>query len=427
MPKLVVLEGPNRGAVLRVLPDRNRIGRDADLELSVPDEGVSRLHAEVSLDGASYRLRDHGSKNGTYLNGIRLRGTAELSHQDELRVGGTVLLFLADDEEPPSVKGGETRLIAEEARPSRRREAARPRYLLGESEATKRLSAIVERCAPLDSTVLVTGESGTGKELVAEGLHRLSPRRKAGPFVALNAATLEPRLLESELFGHERGAFTGAVARKLGKLELAKGGTIFLDEVGEMPLEAQAKLLRVLEKREFQRVGGNETLATDARVVAATNRDLAALAKEGRFRDDLRFRLEVVEIRIAPLRERKEDVRPLVEHFTSELREKIGSRARRFSEAALARLEKHPFPGNVRELRNTVERCLIFAEGEEIQESELRLAAAAPGDEIVTLEEVEKRHIARALAAFGGNKTKVAELLGIDRTTLYAKIKRHGL
>jgi transcriptional regulator with PAS, ATPase and Fis domain len=430
MPKLVVLEGANRGAVLRVLPDRNRLGRDPEAELSLPDDGVSRLHAAVVLQGTGYALEDAGSKNGTYLNGIRVASPAVLSHGDELRLGTTVLVFLDDDQDPPSVRGGETRVVVEESGAARTSVPARSRlrYLVGESPALERVSRMVERCAPLDSTVLVTGESGTGKELVAEGLHRLSPRRR-GPFIALNGATLEPRLLESELFGHERGAFTGAVARKLGKLELARSGTFFLDEVGELPLETQAKLLRAIEKREFQRVGGHELLRTDARIVAATNRDLASLVKEGRFRDDLRFRLQVVEIAIPPLRERREDVKPLVEHFVSELRERIPSRARRFSSGAIAHLERHPFPGNVRELRNIVERCLIFAESEEVKESELPLAAPAapPAEEILSLEAVEKRHIERALAALEGNKTRAAERLGIDRATLYAKIKKYGL
>jgi DNA-binding NtrC family response regulator len=433
MTKLVVLEGANRGAILKVLPEKNRLGRDPEAELSLPDEGVSRLHAEIVHEGSIYRLKDAGSKNGTYLNGIRVGSSAALSHGDEVRLGTTVLVFLEDDDDAPSVRMGDTRTLVGEAGRGgevRVREAPRrrPDYMIGESEALRRISSIVERCAPLDSTVLVTGESGTGKELVAEGLHRLSPRRR-GPFMALNCATLEPRLLESELFGHERGAFTGAVARKLGKLELARSGTLFLDEVGELPLEAQAKLLRAIEKREFQRVGGNELLATDARIVAATNRDLAALAREGRFRDDLRFRLHVVEIAIPPLRERREDVRPLVEHFTAELRARITSRARRFSPAALERLERHAFPGNVRELKNIVERCLIFAEGEEVQDMELLLPGPAPpsGTDIVSIEELERRHIARALAAFEGNKTRAAERLGIDRATLYAKIRRYGL
>ncbi|RME76963.1 MAG: sigma-54-dependent Fis family transcriptional regulator, partial [Planctomycetota bacterium] len=307
------------------------------------------------------------------------------------------------------------------------------RYMVGRSRALEEISALVERCAPLDTTVLVTGESGTGKELVAEALHRLSGRRDE-PFLVINCATLEPALLESELFGHERGAFTGAVARKLGKLELVGGGTLFLDEVGELPLEAQAKLLRAIDRREFVRLGGRDTLRARARFVAATHRDLDALVREGRFREDLLFRLRVVEIRLPPLRERTEDIEPLVKLFLEELRVRIPTPVKRFSDEALAVLERYRFPGNVRELRNIVERCLIFCRDEVVAPQALPAevrAAAGAGEEasggVLTLEESERRQIVRALEAADGNKTKAARMLGIDRTTLYAKLRRYGI
>jgi DNA-binding NtrC family response regulator len=433
MPRLIVLEGPNRGATLRLLPAVNRLGRDASCELALPDEGVSRVHAEIGFEpAAGFRLADLGSKNGTYLNGVRVTLPHALSHGDEIRLGTIVLAFQDDAEDGAAAAetvSGPAPSTAAPAREPRAERRSRSHYLIGESEALKRISALVLRCAPLDSTVLILGESGTGKELVAEALHQLSPRR-GGPFLAVNCASLEPSLLESDLFGHERGAFTGAVARKLGKLELARSGTLFLDEVGELPLEAQAKLLRAIERREFQRVGGNELLRTDARLVAATNRDLAALVALGKFRDDLRYRLAVVEIAIPPLRERREDVAPLVEHFLELLRKKIGSRARSFSREAMRALESYRFPGNVRELRNLVERCLIFAEGEAVVPADLPPlggGSAATREGIETLEAVERAHIVRALEATAWNKTKVAGLLGIDRATLYAKIKRYDL
>jgi len=451
MPRLVVIEGPNRGAALRLLPAENRLGRDAGLELCLPDEGASRLHASISLDEATggYVLRDLGSKNGTSWNGVRIEAPHALAGGDEVRIGGTVLLFVSDEEQDRDAPGaGDTASVGPEA-PSvapadrARRAPTRPaprRALVGEGPAARRLSALVERLAPLDSTVLVVGESGSGKELVAEALHQLGPRR-AGAFVATNCATLEPALLESELFGHERGAFTAAVARRVGKLELARGGTLFLDEVGELPLEAQAKLLRALERREFQRVGGTETLATDARLLAATHRDLGALVRERKFREDLLFRLKVVELRVPPLRERREDLPVLVEHFLLELRARIPSRARSFAPDALARLAAYEFPGNVRELRNLVERCLIFAEGERIEAADLpsevqaaggpapaaRAAGATVAGGVAPLAEVERAHIERAMAALGGNKTQVALALGIDRVTLYARLRRYGI
>jgi two-component system NtrC family response regulator len=297
----------------------------------------------------------------------------------------------------------------------------------------RRLSADIERLAPLDTTVLVTGESGTGKELVAEALHNLS-RRRRGPFVAVNSATLGAALIESELFGHERGAFTGAVARKLGKLELARGGTLFLDEVGELPLEAQAKLLRAIERKEFQRVGGVETLATDAWLVAATHRDLAAAVGDGEFREDLLYRLRVVELAIPPLRDRREDLPALVAHFLDEVRERVPTPLERFGQEALAALASYPFPGNVRELRNLVERTAIFCPVAEARLEDLpaevrRGGQESPGaaESALSLAEVERRHIASVLRATGGNKTRAAEILGIDRVTLYARIRKYGL
>jgi len=448
-----VLEGQNRGAVIRLLPATvARLGRDGAAEIVLPDEGVSRFHAEVRPGGAGgpgFEVRDLESKNGTRLNGVRIDAAHPLAHGDEIRVGDTLLLFVEEDEEgdraAPLAGDTATALAPAPAGAAPAPAAPRPaaaaarepaRSLVGESAAMRRVGALVERLAPVDSTVLIVGESGTGKELVAEALHRLGPRRR-GPFLAVNCASLEPALLESDLFGHERGAFTGAVARRLGKLELARGGTLFLDEVGELPPEAQAKLLRAIERLEFQRVGGHEVLRTDARLVAATNRDLVALVREGRFREDLLFRLRVVEVEIPPLRERPGDVAALVDHFQGELSARIPTRARRgFAPAAVERLLAYRFPGNVRELRNIVERCLILAEGERIEVADLPVevragappaASAGAGPEPVTLDDVERRHIERTLASTGGNKTRAASLLGIDRATLYAKIKRYGL
>jgi len=319
----------------------------------------------------------------------------------------------------------------------------RPRYLIGETDGIRHVSELVQRCAPLATTVLVLGESGTGKELVCAALHRLGPRRRR-PFVVVNCATLEPALLESELFGHERGAFTGAVARKLGLLELAADGTLFLDEVGELPLAAQAKLLRAIDRRQYQRVGGVETLSTDARFVAATHRDLPALVREGRLREDLYFRLKVAEIRIPPLRERREDLPLLVAHLLHELRPQVPTNVRDVTPEAMEVLDRYPFPGNVRELKNLLERCLIFARGDRVTVEDLPAdvreaarplpvvaACAAPAgdatDALGPLADVERRHIERVLEQTGWNKTRAAVLLGIDRNTLYAKIRAHGL
>ncbi|MBL9088942.1 MAG: sigma 54-interacting transcriptional regulator [Planctomycetia bacterium] len=482
MRTLVVIDGPNRGAVLEIGPGESRIGRERNVELVLPDVRVSRRHAvlTVAADGTCH-VTDLGSKNATYLNGIRLTGGKALAPGDELRLGDTTLVFVdatAADAAPAGAAAadpeGETVCLAqgedgvEVVAAGAPGHAGRPRYLIGESDGIRQVSELVQRCAPLSTTVLVLGESGTGKELVCEALHRLGPRRRR-PFVVVNCANLEPSLLESELFGHERGAFTGAVARKLGLLELAGDGTLFLDEIGELPLAAQAKLLRAIDRRQFHRVGGAETLTTAARFVAATHRDLPALVREGKLREDLYFRLKVAEIRLPPLRERRGDLPLLVDHLLQELRPQVPTAVRGLAPDALEVLERYPFPGNVRELRNLLERCLIFARGElvgiedlpaEIVEAARPIPAAthaaphaapqtasqtaaphaagpataapvaAAPDEAAplgALVDIEKAHIERVLARTAWNKTQAAALLGIDRNTLYAKIRAHRL
>jgi len=254
-----------------------------------------------------------------------------------------------------------------------------PSGIVGGSEPMRRALELVRKVAATDATVLVLGESGTGKELVARALHAGS-RRAAGPFVTISCAAIPEPLLESELFGHERGAFTGAVKRKLGRFELADGGTLFLDEVGELPHAMQVKLLRVLQERRFERVGGEETVEADVRLVSATNRDLGAMVKAGTFREDLYYRLAVVPVTLPPLRDRPGDVRALAEHFLVKLAPRAGRRVRGLSAEALALLEAHRWPGNVRELENAIAQALVFAEGDLVEPADLPegLRQAAP-------------------------------------------------
>ena len=327
-------------------------------------------------------------------------------------------------------------------------DAAEGHRAIGTSKPWREVSAQAAKVAPAETTVLLTGESGTGKEVVAHLIHRGS-RRAEGPFVALNCAALPEALLESELFGYEKGAFTGAVVARAGRLEQAGGGTLFLDEVGEMSPAVQAKFLRVLQEREFQRLGGTRTLKADVRVVAATNRDLKVAMTRGAFREDLYYRLHVFAIHLPPLRERQEDILPLLEHFLSQLAPVvIGRPAAGVSPEAREQFLAYAWPGNVRELRNAVERALILCEGGLINPEHLpwhaEAARSAPpppapapsaappvvGDfpvHGVDLEAMERTLIERALKEAGQNKSKAARLLGLTRTKLYTRMQRFGL
>jgi DNA-binding NtrC family response regulator len=305
------------------------------------------------------------------------------------------------------------------------------RDLVSKSAAMQKVFELAQVAAKSNSTILVLGESGSGKEVLARAIHAESPRA-GGPFVAVSCAALPETLLESELFGHEKGAFTGAVARRKGKFEMAHCGTLFLDEVGDVSPKLQLDLLRVLEERRFHRVGGTELVEVDVRVIAATNKDLRKGVADGTFREDLFYRLNVVPIVLPPLRERKEDIPLLVSHLLERLSAEMQKEITGVSSEAMATLVTHDWPGNVRELRNVLERGAVVAAGKVIQVGDLGLgrqgaaettAAAAPA----SLEEVEKRHIGDVLQHTGGNVTQAARLLGIDRVTLYNKIKKYQL
>jgi two-component system, NtrC family, response regulator HydG len=308
--------------------------------------------------------------------------------------------------------------------------------LVGNSPAMRRVFDILRQVAPTTATVLVLGESGTGKELIARAVHNNS-NRKEGPFVAVNCAALSEGLIESELFGHMKGAFTGAVSAKEGRIVYADGGTLFLDEVGDMPLSTQAKLLRVLETREVLPVGGNQTRKVDVRLVAATNRDLKAMAKRGEFREDLLFRLQVVTILLPPLRERAGDVPLLIDNFITELAAQHGRNVRGISPEARTLLVRYDWPGNVRELRNVMENMVLLARSEvlapeDVPESvhqEPSDGKRAGGFELAgrSLEEVERALIQANLELAEGNREKAAKILGMGERTLYRKLKEYGL
>jgi len=313
------------------------------------------------------------------------------------------------------------------------------REIIGTSDKVTSVLRAVEKVAAADTTVFVNGESGTGKELVARAIHRLS-KRANGPFVKVNCGALTETLLESELFGHEKGAFTGAIKQKLGRFELADGGTLFLDEVGDIPPSMQVKLLRALQEQEFERVGGEVPIKVDVRVLSATNKDLDREVAEGRFRQDLYYRLHVVPVRLPPLRERREDIPLLAQHFVDKLGPKTNPRIQSVSDAALGRLMAYHWPGNVRELENAIEQALVFAEGVEIGVAALPvfLQGTTPTDvdrldvprqlglpDI--LDDLERQLILKAYDKAKGVKTETARLLGIKTSALYYKLEKYGI
>ncbi|MHC4512274.1 MAG: sigma-54-dependent transcriptional regulator [Planctomycetota bacterium] len=320
-----------------------------------------------------------------------------------------------------------------------RSQLAREHQILGESEGIQEIHRIIERVAPTEAAVLITGENGTGKELVARQLHARSDRGQ-GPFVAVNCAAIPSELIESELFGHEKGAFTGAAAARPGHFEVAHGGTLFLDEVGDMAMPAQAKLLRSLQEKVVTRVGGSKEIPVDVRVVAATNQDLQAMVEQKEFREDLFYRLHVIRVHVPALRERRGDIKILANHFLAEAVRQNGLPARKLAKDAIATLEAQSWPGNVRELKNLIEGAAILAEGEEIRADELKSMTAAGRSPVAagadffgldTLEQFkaasEREFIRRKLDENNNNIKRTAERIQIQRSNLYKKLDRYGL
>ena len=425
-----------------------KIGRGHEADLQLPDPSVSRLHAKVFRVGLQYFLADLRSRNGTHADGKRITQLA-LDDGKMFQVGPFRIHFhhpmpgFSAGEEPTVPPGAASApgvsVEAEPVRVPKRTEAATvaggsPFGLIGGSAHVRKLVATIRRVASSDVPVLIEGETGSGKELVARGIHAASARRER-PFIVVNCGAISPELIESELFGHEKGAFTGATAQRKGAFELANSGTIFLDEIGELPVSLQPKLLRVLEQKEVKRVGGNDLLLADVRILAATNRDLRAEIARKTFREDLYFRIGAITVSIPPLRDRREDVTPIARHFLSGMGIHTSAFVPALSPAALDALISHDWPGNVRELRNAIQRAVVMAESVELTGHDFSfLRKAAKSEEetespsgLSRWEQAERTNILGELARQMGNKTKTARELGIAKSTLFEKLKKYGI
>jgi DNA-binding NtrC family response regulator len=414
--RLVVLQGMDTGLTAVCASDEMTVGTAQGNDLLLHDPAVSRHHCRVTFGPRGFSLRDLGSANGIVLGGHRVE-SAYLEPGSVFSVGTTLVRFdLLDDQVTEAVSA----------------DAAFGR-VLGRSVAMRRLFALAERIAPSESTVLVEGETGTGKGALAEAIHARSARA-GGPFVVIDCGAIPQNLVESELFGHERGAFTGAHSARPGAFEAAAGGTVFLDEIGELPLAVQPRLLRALEARVVQRVGSRTPTPLDVRVIAATNRELRAEVNRGTFRADLFFRLNIVRVALPPLRERAEDIGLLAEHFFREL----GPPGTQPSPALLESYRARSWPGNVRELRNAVERDVVLGEGASLDEGGA-LDAATPSTRSGSPDapfRVRKEQAIRAwenaylrdlLEAHGGNLTHAARAARMDRNYLRELLRRHGI
>ncbi|MCB9649441.1 MAG: sigma 54-dependent Fis family transcriptional regulator [Deltaproteobacteria bacterium] len=429
--------GPDEGQSIESEKDVVRIGSVAGNDLVVRDPAVSRYHLEVHKRDGEYVIKDNGSTNGTFVGALRVK-EATIRRRGEIQIGDSTLLFEPSDTELVVEPSGAERCVD----------------LVGRSVPMREIYTVIERVAPTELTILVTGETGTGKELVARALHAKS-RRKAGPFVTLDCSALPPTLIESALFGHEKGAFTGADQAYAGVFERADGGTLFLDELGELPLELQPKLLRALERGEIQRLRGDKTIRVDVRVIGATNRDLHKMVQDGTFRGDLYYRLAVIRIELPALRQRLLDLPVIVEEFFrrygAELSE-TGAKAFRLGPGAVAALETYDWPGNIRELMNVLRRAAVFARGDEITVADLpeeisggkdrAKSGSASGSHAVALPDAsvpfkdakakvldafERQYLQDLLLRHKQNISKAAREAGIDRRHLYRLLDKYEI
>ena len=414
--EVVVIEGPDAGREVASRADRIVIGKHESADLALSDETVSRFHAELVVVDGAIVLRDLGSRNGTTVDGVRVR-EAFPGHGAVIGLGQSKLRLVATDRQNRVPLSDHDRFGV----------------MVGGSSAMRRVFAILERAAGSDANVLLIGETGTGKEAASESLHRESARRD-GPLIVVDCGAIPGALLESELFGHERGAFTGAVASRQGAFEAADGGTILLDEIGELPLDLQPKLLRVLERREVKPVGTSQYRKVDVRVVSATNIDLEAAVNQRRFRADLYYRLAVIQLRLPPLRERRDDLPLLVRQLLQQLGLAERPEAERVLSDELAQeMARHEWPGNVRELRNYIERVVALDEPVALAAGAAGAAGRADVDRPfkdardALVRDFERRYAQDLLERHAGNVSAAARAAGLDRLAFYRLLWRHGL
>jgi Nif-specific regulatory protein len=418
-PVLVALFGPLKGSIFRWDEEEITIGRDSSNSLSINDALVSRTHCKITKISNQFLIQDLDSRNGIFVDDIPVR-KGNLQHGNQLAIGDSLFLFLLQDENNSEKREAHASPLTTELQ----LQIEILHSLIGESPAMKKVYEIIERVASVDSNVLIVGESGTGKELVARALHHNSAR-KNHPFIAINCAVLSETLFESELFGHEKGAFTGAILQKAGKLEMADQGTVFLDEISEIPVGIQAKLLRVIQEREFQRVGGTRSIQTNVRWIAATNSDLGEALRNGTFRDDLYYRLNVVKIDMPPLRERREDIPLLASYFLVRHAKRLGKRRKGITPDAREVLLQYDWPGNVRELENAIERAIVLGASDFVERDDLPedlLEGEHPGeaktDYHSTMRDKKKEMVLNALERSNGNYAEASKLLGVHITYL---------
>jgi len=418
MAQLVFLKDGSEAVCFPLPLGEISLGRDPGCTITLEGPQVSRCHSRIRYQGGFFEIED-SSKNGTTINDQRIT-KARLKDKDLIAIGDWRLRFIEDK------KGASPETVTVTSQGLAADLAEGVGGMVGQSPRMKELFSLIRRMADNPATALILGETGTGKELIANALHTVSKRVRL-PFVALNCAAISPQLVESEIFGHERGAFTGATDQHPGAFEQAGGGTLFLDEIGELSLDLQSKFLRTLEVQKIRRVGGKEEIPIRCRLVAATHRNLMEEVKRGKFREDLYYRLFVMPIEIPPLRQRREDIPSLVDHFLKEMRP--GSPLR-ISKGAVKKLGEHLWPGNVRELKNVILRAALLAGEEEIQESHtvfLPHAFAENAQEPRTIAEMEKGMILEKLKQTNWNKAAAARELGLATSTIFKKIKEYDL